>query len=107
MASWYTLEEARADWADAAQLEDDQLQSYLDAAKEAVIAYAPAVETPLVVIPDGYRIAQLMQVRNTWNAGTVAPSGDLDDGTYGLQTFPLDWKVQQLIRPKRAVPVVA
>lgn len=107
MATWYTAEEAREDWADAAQIEDEQLDTLLGAAKDAVIAFAPAVEEPLEDIPDGYRVAQLMQARNVWNSSKASPGGEFDSGEYGLSSFPLDWQVRQLIRPKRAVPVVA
>lgn len=58
-------------------------------------------------IPDGWRIAQLLQARNIWNSGKATPSGDFDGGQYSLTTFPLDWQVRQLIRPKRGVPVIA
>lgn len=109
MATWYTVEEAQDDWADWPRQDDDGtdlLESYLAAAKEAVLAYAPVVETPLVDIPDGYRIAQLLQARNIWNSGKATPTGDFDGGQYSLTTFPLDWQVRQLIRPKRGVPVI-
>ena len=107
MADWYTLEEAQADWADAAQMTDAQLASLLGASKDAVIAYAPAVDEPLTDIPAGYREAQLMQARNVWNSQKASPSaGEFDNGSYGLSSFPLDWQVRQLIRPKRGMPVI-
>lgn len=107
MATWYTVEEAEIDWADAAQMTEERLLQLLTVAKDAVVAFAPVVEEPLDVIPDGYREAQLMQARNIWNSAKASPAGDFDNGSYSLSSFPLDWQVRQLIRPKRAVPVIA
>jgi hypothetical protein len=107
MAQWHTVASARDEWPDAPVDEDDGddlLTSLLAVAQDAVIAYAPAVETPLTDIPDGYRHAQLMQARNVWNSSKAKPSGDFDGGEYGLSSFPLDWQVRQLIRPKRGKP---
>ena len=58
------------------------------------------------IVPDSYRQAQLMQARNVWNASKASPSGDFDGASYGLTSFPLDWMVRQLLRPKRGVPVL-
>lgn len=112
MADWYTVEDAQTDWVDAprGEAEDDELlQSYLDAAQEAILAFAPArysADDPAAPT-EGMRRAHLMQTQNLWNATAANPSGTLDNGTFGLTTFPLDWQVQQLVRPKRAVPVIA
>jgi hypothetical protein len=122
MAEWHTVESARDEWPDAPYDEDGGdtlLTSLLAAAQLAVVAYAP-VQADMVtidpdgyivseeyVVPDGYRIAQLMQARNIWNSGKASPSGDFDGAGYGLSTFPLDWQVRQLIRPKRGRPVIA
>lgn len=107
MATWYTAEEAEADWSDASQMTAEQLSNLLDAAKDAVVAYAPVVETPLTTIPAGYREAQLLQARNVWNSQKASPAtGDFDNGQYGLGAYPLDWQVKQLIRPKRGMPVI-
>jgi len=108
MAEWHTLESARDEWPDAPTDEsvdgDSTLTTLLDVAKDAVLAYAPAVEEPLTDIPEGYRLAQLMQARNVWNSSKASPGGDLDNGSYGISTFPLDWQVRQLIRPKAGKP---
>jgi hypothetical protein len=107
MADWHDVASARDEWVDAPVDEDDGddiLTGLLASAKAAVIAYAPAVEEPLTDIPEGYRQAQLMQARNIWNSGKASPSGDFDGGQYGLSTFPLDWMIRQLIRPKTGKP---
>lgn len=113
MADWYTIEEAREDWIDAPEESaegDVLLQSYLDAAQEAILAYAPArysdTESPADPT-EGMRRAHLLQAQNVWNAASANPAGTLDNGAYGLTTHPLDWQVRQLIRPKQGKPVIA
>ena len=122
MAQWHTVASARDEWPDAPFDEDggdNLLTSLLAAAQLAVVSYAPVQEGGVTVtdegyvveadyvLTDGYRIAQLMQARNIWNSGKASPSGDFDGGQYGLSTFPLDWQVRQLIRPKRGRPHIA
>lgn len=98
MSEWHNLESARSEWIDA-PLDDAQLNDLLEVAKDAVLAYAPAVTDPLA-IPTGYRVAQLMQAKNVWNSSFASPGGDFDGSSYGLTTFPLDWQVMQLLRPR-------
>lgn len=98
MADWHTPESARTQWVDA-PLDDEQLQELLDVAKQAVLAYAPAIDDPDDP-PTNYRVAQLTQTKNVWNGSYASPSGDLDGGSFGLTTFPLDWQVKQLLRPR-------
>jgi hypothetical protein len=115
MATWYTVEEARTDWLDAESIADDAagnelLQSYLDAAQDAILAFAPArySATPTPTAPtEGMRRAHLMQTQNLWNATAASPSGNFDNGSFGLSAFPLDWQVKQLVRPRRGIPVIA
>jgi hypothetical protein len=113
MATWYTVEEAQTDWLDAPHGDEDEdalLQSYLDAAQEAILAFAPArySATPTPTDPtEGMRRAHLMQAQNLWNATAASPSGNFDNGSFGLSTFPLDWQVKQLVRPHRGLPVIA
>lgn len=90
-------------WTDAPVESQRVLGLYLGAAKTACIAYAPALPEGAPV-PDEWVIAQVMQARNIYNAGG-APTGEGDPsaGGYGIATYPLDWHVQQLLRPRRAV----
>ena len=89
-------------WPDASGImSDTALGIFLSAAAEACEAYAPPI--PADGIPDGWLLAQVMQARNTYNALDASPGGDFDGGGYGLTAHPLDWQVQQLLRPKRAV----
>lgn len=103
MASWHTLETARDQWVDA-PIDDATLGELLEVAKDAVLAYAPSAEDidaeEPEVIPTAYRTAQLMQARNVWNSSQASPTGYLDGGSYTLTTFPLDWQVKQLLRPR-------
>jgi hypothetical protein len=104
ISGWHTLASAREQWTDA-PYEDVQLYELLDIAGGQCVAFAPALLLGAAV-PKDHRLAQLMQARNLWNASKVSPSGDLGDGTYVITPKPLDWHVKQLLRPKRAVPVM-
>ncbi|HWU46145.1 MAG TPA: hypothetical protein VN133_05250 [Humibacter sp.] len=124
--TWYDTTTARTDWGDA-PASDDQLETLLTIAKNAVITYAPKYTDPTTAalslgqidpvtglinpitdtIPPDYRQAQLMQARNTWNAAKVDPANaSLGDDQFVIRPFPLDWMVKQIIRPKRALPWV-
>lgn len=104
MSGWYTVEEAREDWRDAAQVTDERLATLLDAAKEAVWSYGRSLtladDAPVPDdIPAGWREAHLMQTRNTWNSSKTDPEGILGSGEFEVRPFPMDWMVKQLIRP--------
>ena len=113
MATWHTPETARDQWVDA-PLDDEQLEQLLDVAKQAVLAYAPALPAATSGAwvdgyyqpaaepepPTNYVVAQLMQARNVWNSGKATPTGDFDGGGYGLTTHPLDWQIKQILRPR-------
>lgn len=103
---WHTLDSAREQWRDSVDIEDDQLWELLEVAKHQCLEYAPAIAVGAAV-PISYRKAQLMQARNVWNAARVDPSsGAIGDDSFALTPFPLDWTIKQVLRPKRAVPVV-
>lgn len=105
MAEWHTLTTAREQWPDAAGIGDEQLEELLTVARLAVLAYAKVLEDDEDP-PENYRYAQLMQAQNVWNSSEASPSGDFDSSGYGLTTFPLDWAVRQVLRPKRGFPVI-
>jgi hypothetical protein len=123
MAEWHTVESARDQWADAPFDEDggdDTLTELLVVARGAVLAFAPTLDGTFIVedgiivsvdddtIPTAWRTAQLMQARNVWNSAKASPdAGAFDGGSYGLSSFPLDWQIRQLLRPKRGKPVIA
>lgn len=107
MAEWLTTDDPdlHALWPDAG-MNDDRTTLYLNAAKEACLAYAPALPEGAEGIPDSWRLAQLLQARNIYNATKAGPSGDADGSGYGITSFPLDWQVQQLLRPRRGIGAI-
>lgn len=112
--TWHDAESARANWADA-PYDDDALNELLAVAREQVVRYSPSKKDDANVQPDSeavpvhYRLAQLRQVQNMWQAANVDSTGGVGDGG-GFEirpvTHPLDWHVKQIIRPKSAVPHV-
>lgn len=109
MTSWHDAESARSTWADA-PLDDVALEQLLDVAKGQVIAYAPALPEPAEGeeqnVPEHYRMGQLMQARNIWNAGKVSTGGEFGEGDFAIRVHPLDWMVKQVLRPRVGVPRV-
>src|SRR5688572_27003634 len=78
MAEWYDIESARAAWP-GAPMDDDVLQTLLDASQEAVLAYAPALTATAPdpgTLTDGAWTANLSgsmdQVTATVTLGTLA-----------------------------------
>lgn len=113
VAHWHTPEDAPAQWSDAPSAAD--LTELLDVARGQVLAYAPAgdytdtahlVTDPAADIPTSWRVAQLMQARNIWNARLTDPgNGEIGDDTFVIRPFPLDWTIKQMLRPRRGTPV--
>lgn len=104
---WHNLDSIQEAWDDAANLDDEQLFELLEIAKQAVLAYAEALELDQWP-PTNYWKAQAMQAQNVWNSSRVNPvSGGDGDGSFVLRPFPLDWQIKQLLRPQSAVPVIA
>ena len=106
MANWLpTRAEAVLHGTDA-PADDEGLALYLEAAKEACLAYAPTPADPEDV-PESWVLAQAYQARNIYNSGQAgAGSGDFDGGGYGLSTHPLDWQIKQLLRPRRGLGAI-
>jgi hypothetical protein len=104
MASWNTPEEARALWADAGALDDTTLQLLLDSAHIDCFAWLDPIDG---IDPTGeavtasMRLAEIYQARARYNAVKSAGDGN-QIGADGMTVtvFPLDWQVQQLLRPK-------
>ncbi|WP_341935517.1 hypothetical protein MRBLWO14_001169 [Microbacterium sp. LWO14-1.2] len=77
------------------------------AAGETITAQWVGDPVPGDGIPDSWVLAQALQARNLYNSAKASPGGDMDGSGYGITAFPLDWQVQQLLRPRRAVGVIA
>lgn len=102
---WASLEAARAQWADAQTMEDDELTGYLQTAYEQCVAFIEPVEGTL--IPARYVQAQIMQARAVWRS--IESGDDNQVGPDGLTVtvFPMDWTVKSLLRPQYGGLVVS
>lgn len=103
--TWHTLDSAIGEWIDAPQDWGNTLETLLDAARVQCEAFAPALVDGADV-PVNYRLAQLMQARALWQSTKANPQGELGEGGFAVQVFPMDWTVRALLRPRRGVPVV-
>lgn len=100
-SEWHTLDSAREGWADANHVPDRVLWEILEQARTDVLAFAPALDEGEAV-PPRYRKGQKLHAKNILTAGLVAPDGNLGDEDFVIRPFPLDWHVQQTVRPRRA-----
>ncbi|HWO51556.1 MAG TPA: hypothetical protein VNN23_08165 [Ornithinibacter sp.] len=111
MAGWLTLDEARDMWRDA-PADDEFLQLHLDVAAMEVLAYGPqktadAIAADPDTVPQNYRLAQLAQTKDNWNAVKIDPSSQgFGDEGFVFTPSSMKWTVKLMIRPKRAKPVV-
>jgi hypothetical protein len=105
LTTWLTTETARGLWRDA-PADDATLQLYLDVSRDAIEDFGRTLADP-EAIPAGWRMAHWQHARNCLNAGKAAAGGgDLDGSGFGLVSVPLDWHIQQLVRPRRAIGAV-
>jgi hypothetical protein len=106
---WHSLASARAQW-DGAPYEDAELFELLEVAKDQCEEFAPNAETrtwpPAGVVTANYRKAQLLQARNLWNSSLKDENDSIGGDGFSSRVFPMDWTVKNLLRPKRAVPVM-
>lgn len=103
---WHTLATARAQWHDAPRL-DVALHTLLAGARAQCEAYAPLLAAGAPV-PLGWRDAQLMQARNTWNASKLDPaSAGIGGGELVFRPYPMDQTVRYLLRPRLAIGSIA
>lgn len=99
---WHTLDSVRAEWEDAQVIPDIRLHALLEVARQQVTAFAPALAAGARP-PLNYREAQKLQARNIVNAGRATGDGE---GEFTLAPHPLDWHIEQMLRPKTARKVV-
>jgi hypothetical protein len=103
MTTPYTLDDALTRWGVGAP-SDATLTQLLAVSWTQCTAYAPVADEE--DIPVGHREAHYQQARNIWNASKVGPAGSTGPDDFMLTPHPLDWHVKQLLRPRRAVPVM-
>lgn len=101
---WATKEQARLLWADA-PLDDELLDSYLDAAGQQCEAFAPALSVDAVV-PERYVVGQVMQARAIYRSLRAGSNDQMGAEGFAVTVFPLDWNVKALLRPRRGKPVM-
>lgn len=99
---WHTIDSVRAEWEDAAVIPDIRLHALLEVAKQQIIAFAPVLADGARP-PMNYREGQKIHARNMLNAGRATGDGE---GEFDLAPHPLDWHVEQLLRPKTPRRVV-
>lgn len=98
---WLSLEQARAQWADA-PLEDLFLFQLLDTAKTQCISYAPTL--PLgAVVPSNYLMAQLTQARALYQSTIANQQDNVGIEGFQVRVFPLDFTIRAMLRPKKAI----
>lgn len=102
---WHTLGSARGEWDGAQHIADPRLFTLLQGAREACLAYKPAIGTRRPTVTE--RQAQLLQARNRNAAARIDPaSGDDGVDSYGATVFPMDWTVKSLLRPARRLGAI-
>lgn len=102
MGAWLDISTARAEWWDAPD-DDTTLARLLEVAKTQVIAFAPTLDD-ITRPTESYVLAQLMQARNLWNTGRIAPDSTAAVDGFVIQPHPLDWQIKQLLRPRNPRP---
>lgn len=118
MASWNTPTQARALWADAANLDDDTLQLLLNSAHRDCFRYLdpldgldpldPEIDPPADAdVVASCRLAEVYQARARYQAVKAAGNSQVGQDGMTITVFPLDWQVQQLLRPKDGRPSIA
>jgi hypothetical protein len=83
------------------------VDSVVDA--DGAVEFVPTADAAPAVfeyVPANFKLAQLVQSRNVWTATKAdSNSGGFSDGDYmPAPARPLDWHVQQLLRPKTGRP---
>lgn len=105
MTAWADKLFARRHWDDA-PTDDDKLDELLDAALDAVVAFAPALPAELVDAPVAYKLAHTLHARELWNAQERANDDAIVAGDFVMRARPLSTTVKQLLRPTAGRPKV-
>lgn len=104
MANWTDVTLARSLWADARTLDDLTLNMLLSSAHNDCFTYldpVDGIDPQDDAVTDSMRLAEIYQARARYNALSSAGDGN-QVGVDGVTVtvFPLDWQVQQLLRPR-------
>lgn len=104
--TWVTLDVARSIWGDAASIADDTLTLILATAEAQCRAFAPVLAAG-VEVPANYVLATVTQGKSIYRA--LSGGGTQEIGPDGLiiSVPPLDWHVQNMLRPRNPRPVIA
>lgn len=94
------IDEIAALWSDVTYLDSRTLQAVLDAASEAVIAYAPPFSTPTST----HKLATILQAKHIWSSlqGNSAQQMGPEGFLINTSTWNLVLEAQRLLRPKQA-----
>jgi len=104
-SGWLTLFDIRAEWRDA-PASDVVLWRLLEIARVQVDEYTPEPK-PLRPTPNLIG-AQREQARDVWNQTKTDPTTlGIGDETLTIRPFPMSPWIKDMIRPKRAKPVIA
>ncbi|GAA4831628.1 hypothetical protein GCM10023221_04300 [Luteimicrobium xylanilyticum] len=98
--TWATPEDARRFWADAVDMEDEDLTMLLEAAHDQCAAYAPAIADDATV-PDSWVYAEVLQARALSRSGVAGRDDQVGPDGYQVTVFPMDWTVKKLLRPDK------
>lgn len=104
VVGWVTPQQTDGLWADAADMETATLRSILTAAHEVCVDYLRDAEgdyTEPETIPEGWRLAQVMQARHIWARMRTGNRDEVGPDGYTVSTYPLVLEARTLLRPKR------
>lgn len=108
LIGWVEADSVSSDeWSDWDTIDGPTRDRLLQSAHEQLVPYAPRLpdDLPDDEIPARYRLAQILQAIENWNAtrreGDVVGFGE--EG-YAIRVRPLSTSVKQLLRPKRIGP---
>ena len=103
---WASPADARDVWPDAVEMDDTELEGYLQSAYEQCRAFATPLADGQTTIPRRVVDAQIMQARAIWRAVTAGDDNGIGPDGLTVTTFPMDRTVKNLLRPTPGRPVV-
>jgi hypothetical protein len=110
VATWNDPTDVPKHWADAAHLDPETLLLLLESAHADCIAYlAPldGIDPVGDAVTASMRLAEIYQARARFQAIKSAGNNQVGPDGVSVTVFPMDWQVQQLLRPKSGRPSIA